>query len=297
MPKQQAIPDNWLLPTLRELIPKATFDTWITTVSHSYWSAAVHDGLVTDEQILHAIARRTHLRIADGLLTSPQACERISERLARRYCVLPLSLSETSLEVATGNPYDLDCEQTLAFASGRRVRLALASPTQIARRIDEVYRPGASVAKLLTGVQTVYEVESAADDNKGILTTAGDPHSIDRPVIQLVDHIVSEGITMRASDIHLETEESGISVRYRVDGVLRQTMVLPIAVGMPLVSRIKIMACMDIADRLRPQGGRARVSINGARIDLRVSTIPAAHGEKVVIRILDSRAGSSRLET
>src|SRR5436189_275193 len=81
-----------------------------------------------------------------------------------------------------------------------------------------------------------------------------------------------------------------MAVRYRIDGMLKEVMVLPKAVGVPLVSRIKIMSQMDIADRLRPQGGRARVSINGARVDLRVSTLPASHGEKVVIRILDSRA-------
>ena len=79
-------------------------------------------------------------------------------------------------------------------------------------------------------------------------------------------------------------------MRYRIDGVLRETMTLPRPAGLPLVSRIKIMAQMDIADRLRPQDGRARVSVNGTRIDLRVSTLPASYGEKVVIRILDSRS-------
>src|SRR5207253_8715414 len=86
-------------------------------------------------------------------------------------------------------------------------------------------------------------------------------------------------------------------VRYRIDGMLKEVMVLPKAVGVPLVSRIKIMSQMDIADRLRPQGGRARVSINGARVDLRVSTLPASHGEKVVIRILDSRAALRSVES
>ncbi|HMF88474.1 MAG TPA: ATPase, T2SS/T4P/T4SS family, partial [Gemmatimonadaceae bacterium] len=120
---------------------------------------------------------------------------------------------------------------------------------------------------------------------------------IERPVIKLVDHIVAEGIAAGASDIHLEAGESGISVRYRIDGMLKEVMVLPKAVGVPLVSRIKIMSQMDIADRLRPQGGRARVAINGARVDLRVSTLPASHGEKVVIRILDSRAALRSVES
>jgi type II secretory ATPase GspE/PulE/Tfp pilus assembly ATPase PilB-like protein/8-oxo-dGTP pyrophosphatase MutT (NUDIX family) len=108
---------------------------------------------------------------------------------------------------------------------------------------------------------------------------------------------VAEGIATGASDIHLEAGESGIAVRYRIDGMLKEVMVLPKAVGVPLVSRIKIMSQMDIADRLRPQGGRARVAINGARVDLRVSTLPASHGEKVVIRILDSRAAVRSVES
>ena len=124
-----------------------------------------------------------------------------------------------------------------------------------------------------------------------------DEKQVERPVIKLVDHIVAEGIAAGASDIHLEAGESGIAVRYRIDGMLKEVMVLPKAVGVPLVSRIKIMSQMDIADRLRPQGGRARVAINGARVDLRVSTLPASHGEKVVIRILDSRAALRSVES
>src|SRR4029079_233984 len=91
--------------------------------------------------------------------------------------------------------------------------------------------------------------------------------------------------------------EGGVAVRYRIDGVLRQVMKIPRAAGIPLISRIKIMSSLDIADRLRPQDGRARVAVNGQPIDLRVSTLPATLGEKVVIRILDSRATVKSLES
>jgi type II secretory ATPase GspE/PulE/Tfp pilus assembly ATPase PilB-like protein/CheY-like chemotaxis protein len=107
-------------------------------------------------------------------------------------------------------------------------------------------------------------------------------------VVRLVDLILSEGITSRSSDIHIEPEEGGVAVRYRIDGVLRQVMKIPRAAGIPLISRIKIISGLDIADRLRPQDGRARVGINGVAVDLRVSTLPASLGEKVVIRVLDS---------
>ena len=102
--------------------------------------------------------------------------------------------------------------------------------------------------------------------------------------------MLADGVTSRASDIHVEPIEGGVVVRYRIDGVLRQVMKIPRNAGLPLISRIKIMSGLDIADRLRPQDGRARVSVNGEPVDLRVSTLPASLGEKVVIRILSQRA-------
>jgi len=151
------------------------------------------------------------------------------------------------------------------------------------------------VSKLIgrTDSSRIQPVVERADATENAI----DQKQAERPVIKLVDHIVAEGIAAGASDIHLEAGESGIAVRYRIDGMLKQVMVLPKAVGVPLVSRIKIMSQMDIADRLRPQGGRARVAINGARVDLRVSTLPASHGEKVVIRILDSRTALRSVES
>jgi type II secretory ATPase GspE/PulE/Tfp pilus assembly ATPase PilB-like protein/8-oxo-dGTP pyrophosphatase MutT (NUDIX family) len=118
------------------------------------------------------------------------------------------------------------------------------------------------------------------------------PPSHDDPetVTRLVDQILADGVRVGASDIHVEPEEQGIVVRYRVDGVLRDVRVLPRALAPALVSRVKILSGLDIADRLRPQDGRARVAVNGTPVDLRVSTLPASRGEKVVIRVLDARA-------
>ncbi|HVZ76944.1 MAG TPA: ATPase, T2SS/T4P/T4SS family, partial [Gemmatimonadaceae bacterium] len=109
-------------------------------------------------------------------------------------------------------------------------------------------------------------------------------------ITRLVDEILGAGVAAHASDIHIEPEEQGIAVRHRVDGVLRLARTLPRGVAPSLVSRIKILSGLDIADRLRPQDGRARVAVNGAAVDLRISTLPASHGEKVVIRVLDRRS-------
>jgi general secretion pathway protein E len=287
--------DRWLVPVLKDLLPASSLKEIESAGGPSYWRAAVAKALITDEQVLDALSTRTRFRIASDLLVSSQARDRVSERFARRFGILPLAISESTLDIATSNPYDLDCEKTLAFATARTVRMCLASPDRIQERIEEVYAPVDRVSKMLdkAGNATAPHVIEKPEDTESQL----DGKQAERPMIKLVDHIVAEGIAAGASDIHLEAGESGIAVRYRIDGMLKEAMVLPKAVGVPLVSRIKIMSQMDIADRLRPQGGRARVAINGARVDLRVSTLPASHGEKVVIRILDSRAALRSVES
>ncbi|MEK7240043.1 MAG: type II/IV secretion system protein [Gemmatimonadota bacterium] len=283
--------DEWLLVTLDGILTPEQMTVLRGLNEESFWEAAVRRNFVTDDQILQALAPRFRMRIANVQSVSQQAKELVPEHLARKYRILPLAISDSVLDIATADPHDLDCERTLAFALGRTIRMALGSPTKIAERIDELYRPENVVEKILEGVQTDYDVEAISeefDDAEMDIGTAD--RASERPVIRLVDHIVAEGIQSRASDIHIEPEEAGVSVRYRIDGVLRQVMILPRAAGIPLVSRIKIMASLDIADRLRPQDGRARVAVNGNRVDLRVSTLPASQGEKVVIRILDQRS-------
>jgi type II secretory ATPase GspE/PulE/Tfp pilus assembly ATPase PilB-like protein/8-oxo-dGTP pyrophosphatase MutT (NUDIX family) len=287
--------DRWVLAALSDTISEDSIRSLDSKGVASLWESAVREGLTTDDEILVALSARTHIGITSDLLVSSTAREMVSERLARRFAILPLSVSESTLEIATSNPYDLDCEKTLAFATRRTVRMSLAPPARIQERIEEVYAPVERVSKLIghsdsSRIQPVVEKADATESEI-------DEKLAERPVIKLVDHIVAEGIAAGASDIHLEAGESGIAVRYRIDGMLKEVMVLPKAVGVPLVSRIKIMSQMDIADRLRPQGGRARVAINGARVDLRVSTLPASHGEKVVIRILDSRAALRSVES
>lgn len=281
--------DEWLMATLEGLLGASQIDALRASPPDSLWDETVRRGWVTDDAIVRAIAARFRMKVADLNSVSQQARELVPEALARRFRVLPLSISDSVLDVATSDPLDLDCERTLAFALGRTVRMSIAAPKRIADRIDEVYRPENVIEKILENVQGSYDVESINETVDEADLDINASRAGERPVIQLVDRILAEGIASRASDIHLEPEESGVAVRYRIDGVLRQAMVLPKAAGVPLVSRVKIMAQLDIADRLRPQDGRARVAVSGNRVDLRVSTLPASQGEKVVIRVLDQR--------
>ncbi|HWH51071.1 MAG TPA: ATPase, T2SS/T4P/T4SS family [Gemmatimonadaceae bacterium] len=238
------------------------------------------------------LALRFRLPIADLSRAASHAVALVPERWARRFHVVPLSATEQELLVATADPLNVDCERTLGFATGRQIRFAIAAADEIAVRIEEVYRgdaPAREQPDSLVEVQHLTAGQDAAPPSPGDDAGAS--------VSALVDDLLGAGIAARASDIHIEPEERGIAVRHRVDGVLALTRTIPRAAGPALVSRIKILSGLDIADRLRPQDGRARVAINGVAVDLRVSTLPASHGEKVVIRVLDGRGAVHTLET
>jgi len=294
---ENLFPDEWLAQSLEALTPERLAELRTKAEpGKTLWETVVQEKLATDDEILEKLAARFHLRIADLSQLDQGARSVLPEALARRYRVLAVRATDSYLEVGTANPFDLDMEKTLAFATAREIRLSLLSPSKIAEQIEQQYRPEKALDRLLENMgesAELVQLDEETVDEYNITEAAAS----ERPVVKLVDLILSEGILTRASDIHVEPEEGGIAVRYRIDGVLRQVMKIPRAAGLPLISRIKIMSSLDIADRLRPQDGRARVAVNGQPIDLRVSTLPAAHGEKVVIRILDSRATVKSLDT
>ncbi|HEU5219161.1 MAG TPA: type II/IV secretion system protein [Gemmatimonadales bacterium] len=282
--------DEWLVPTLSTLVPEGQIDALRRDAGNisSVWEALITRRLVTDDQILSAVAARFRFQIADLALLEPQVQHAVPEQLARKYNILPLRMTDSYLEIATANPFDMDAEKMLAFATGREVRLLLYPPARIRQRLDELYRPEDVVSKLISGMTEESEVTQLKDETDEYSASAEEAQQ--RPIIKLVDTLIADGIISRASDIHVEPADGGVSVRYRIDGVLRQVLKIPRSAGIPLVSRVKIMSGMDIADRLRPQDGRCRVAVNGSPVDLRVSTLPASLGEKLVIRILNQKA-------
>ena len=282
--------DEWLLPTVEPLVKEADIAALRELKVDeplSLWETLVQRKLLTDEQILGAVARRFHLAIADLAQVDTAVREEVPESLVRKFNILPLRVTDSFLEVATANPFDMDAEKMLAFATGREVRMLICSPHRIRGKLDELYQKEDVVSKLLEGMTEEVSVTTLVDEDEAFLSA---DEAAQRPIIRLVDTMLADGVASRASDIHVEPVEGGVVVRYRIDGVLRQVMKIPRAAGIPLISRIKIMGGMDIADRLRPQDGRARVAVNGNPVDLRISTLPASLGEKVVIRILNTRA-------
>jgi type II secretory ATPase GspE/PulE/Tfp pilus assembly ATPase PilB-like protein len=296
---EKYFPDEWLVPSLGEVLtPELLAELRAKAApSATLWDTLVAAKIATDERILTALSTRFRLKLADITQLEPAVKEKVPEQLARRFHVLPIRVTDSFLEVATANPFDLDAEKALAFATAREIRTLLLAPSKISEQLDEMYRPEKAVDKLLQGMQSSADVVTLTDQPAPEEIVISEAEASQRPVVRLVDLIISEGILARSSDIHIEPEEGGVAVRYRIDGVLRQVMKIPRQAGLPLISRIKIMSALDIADRLRPQDGRARVAVNGQPIDLRVSTLPAALGEKVVIRILDSRATVKSLDS
>ncbi|CAN5292015.1 hypothetical protein BH09GEM1_BH09GEM1_03080 [soil metagenome] len=228
---------------------------------------------------------------ADFTRIDPRAVALLAERWARRHRVLPLAIDGGTIVVATSDPLDLDAERAIAFATGHRVRWEVASTEDIASQLDRVYPEAPSrrdpVAPPIEVQHLPFSADSASSDNGTELGPS---------IIRLVDQLIAEAIRGGASDLHLEPEEQGIAVRHRVDGVIKQVRTLPRYVAPSLVSRVKILSGLDIADRMRPQDGRARVAVFGTVVDLRVSTLPVSHGEKIVIRVLDGTAGLRTLE-
>jgi type II secretory ATPase GspE/PulE/Tfp pilus assembly ATPase PilB-like protein/CheY-like chemotaxis protein len=293
--------DEWLIPTVEKVLPPevvAQLRQEAAPQPQSLWATVVSRRLATDEEILKAAAARFRLPVADLAHLDLHIRDAVPEPLVRRYNILPLRLTDSVLEIATANPFDIDAEKDLAFATGREVRTFLSSPSRIRDKMDELYRGGGAevVAQLLGGMDDTLQIQQL-DEDAGVDLAASAEEASQRPVVRLVDLMLSDGILSRASDIHVEPGEAGVAVRYRIDGVLRQVMNIPRSAGAPLISRIKIMSGLDIADRLRPQDGRARVAVNGAPVDLRISTLPASLGEKVVIRILNARATVLTLES
>ncbi len=284
--------DDWLAAILGPLLPPGGLERIRTgnESKTSLWERLLDARLLPESEVLAALSSRCRLPIAELNDATTAARDALPAGLARRYGVVPLRVNESLLEVATANPFDVGAEQALAFATGREVRMALASPPRIRETLDLIYgpeEPEHHVADLLQGMPggSLTEVSDEEEEDAALLVS----EASSRPIIKLVNVLLEDGITSRASDIHIESAEAAVIVRYRIDGVLRQAMTIPRKAGVPLISRIKIMSGLDIADRLRPQDGRARVAVSGNPIDLRVSTLPATHGEKVVIRVLNTQ--------
>jgi len=248
---------------------------------------------ISDEELSRLVAEYFRLKVADLAAADPNAALLIPETMARKHRVLPVAEDDRYFVVATCDPTNVEAERALGFSTGRTPLFEVASPGAIQDALDERFSPEKAVESLLGGL-----ADDVGEDAVKLVEEMG-PESISEddvsatPVVKLTNLIIRDAITAGASDIHIEPGRRLGAVRYRVDGVLRKHMDLPMAALNRIISRIKVLAKLDIADRLRPQDGKARVQVKARGFDLRVSTIPAGGAEKCVIRILDSSSSLS----
>ncbi|MGH8312804.1 MAG: GspE/PulE family protein, partial [Gammaproteobacteria bacterium] len=212
----------------------------------------------------------------------------ISQGYASRFKVLPVEVSNDEIVVATAEPYEREWEREISQIQRRKIRRVLANPDEISRYLVEFY----SISRSVIGAEAQNLVGSAPGiqnfEQLIELSRAGKLDANDQHVVSIVDWLLQYAFEQRASDIHIEPRREVGLVRFRIDGVLHQVYQLPAAVLAPITSRIKILARMDISEKRRPQDGRIKTrNPNGQEVELRISSMPTAFGEKLVMRIFD----------
>jgi len=250
--------------------------------------------VIDEHSLVAARAELYGMEVADLRQTDPEpaALELIPEAMAREHLVIPIGLDEAGLRVAMADQPSPELVTLLSQTSGTTIHPMLAPLPEVRRAIENNYRATGGLDHL---VQAFEAMEGTR--RRGIETTTLTPEVVDdnAPVVQVVGRILTQAMRDRASDVHIEPSELGIRVRYRIDGALKEVLTLPSSMAVGLVSRIKIMAGMNIVERRRPQDGQLRTEIDGKEIDVRVSTVATIWGEKCVMRLLDRTRSVLRL--
>lgn len=249
----------------------------------------VRIGAIADEdELTHFIGRQLNigaLRLSDVEL-DPEVVKLIPLDIARRFNVIAVSKVNKTLVVAISDPHNIYVLDAIKFITGCSIQPVISPERAIARSIEQYYADTAGINDLIKGLEEGSELE-VIDTEEQLNDLDLQSQVQDKPLVKLVDKIILDAITRGASDIHIETYEKILRVRYRVDGQLRETPPLPFKYRAAIVSRLKIMADLDISERRLPQDGRIKIKIAKRAIDLRVSVLPTIYGEKVVMRILD----------
>ncbi len=261
----------------------------------SFADILLERGLVDEELYLSSLALETSFPPidVDKVTFDPDALATLNQELASYYCVLPISKIGTILTVAVGNPFDIPRIDDLRTLTNCELRPVVSTERAIRRSIQKAYNP--DEAKMDEAIQAMtetadgaaIELKREAADEKVDLSALTDEGG-ESPVIKLVNMLIVRALKEGASDVHVEPYEKTVVVRYRQDGVLKEAAAPPKSMINNIISRIKIMCSLDIAERRVPQDGKFQVKFEGRQVDFRVSILPTIHGEKAVLRVLDS---------
>lgn len=239
------------------------------------------------EKVFQALARALNLEFVDidKTASDPQALSFIPENIAKKYKILPIRYlpEKNEIVIATADPLDLELKDFLEKKTGKKIRFALADSKRLPIKIDLAYSQKLS-PEVMAALKEVSPV--GAPRQKQVETVVREA-----PIAKIVNTILEFAVRSRASDIHIEPMEDRTRVRYRIDGVLHEKLILPKSIHDSLVSRIKILSGMKIDEKRLPQDGRFTFRTGSEEVDLRVSTLPSVHGEKVVMRLLKKTGG------
>jgi len=249
-------------------------------------------GYAPPARVMKALAKANRMAFTDleGMTVPDEVIDLVPESVARENTILPLREEGTTLQVATSDPTDIDTQEKLRFILNREVEMTLAMRDQIVESINRHYGSGdgESADSMLTQEFTDTEIDFTETTVEQEAALKQDEDESSAPVVKLVNLIITEAVSLKASDIHIEPFEDEIRVRYRIDGRLVVRDSAPRRLLGAILSRIKILARLDIAERRRPQDGRIKITTqDGKDFDLRVSVLPTNHGQSVVMRLLD----------
>ena len=257
-------------------------------------------GIMKLDEILHAMATALDTRVVrlKGLEISPDVLKRIPAKVAQMYQCLPVALENGVLQVALAEPLDPAKADEIQFAAKCDVQIVVADPAEVVGGIERLYGQEESenfsdILKELSGDGDIAREASAAGED----AKAAEDLANQMPIVKFVNLVIQQAIIDRASDIHFEPFETEFRIRYRVDGALYEMSPPPKQLALAIISRIKVMANLNISERRLPQDGRISMRLNNRGVDLRVSTLPTAFGESVVLRVLDRSSVNLELES
>jgi general secretion pathway protein E len=245
-------------------------------------------GVLDQDLITQAVSRAAGVayRKIDPLkLDMTLATRTVSRPYAQKHALLPLAQEAGKLVVAVANPFDRELFENLQRLAGMAIEPVLCAKTDILKAIDDIYGFKKTLAKAATDFSNTADIQNF--EQLVSLSTNQELEASDKPIVQAVDYLLRYAFDNRASDIHIEPKRETSLVRLRIDGVLHPAYTLPAGVHAPVVSRVKMISRLDISEKRRPQDGRIKTERDGREVELRVSTLPTAFGEKVVVRIFD----------
>ena len=255
---------------------------------HSYAEAIVSAGLATNEDIFSLVSQFLgyELQVGEVEETDPEALRVIGPDIARQYKIVPLYLSEGGIHFLAADPFNSAIIDDLTFALNLEIHLIVCDPAYLEELLEKHYSKDESTLSDLLGQVGLENFEGLDESKENELTDAAN----ETPIIRFVNLVLQQAVRAQASDIHFEPFEEEFKIRYRVDGALYEMSPPPRSLALPVISRIKVIADLNIAEHRIPQDGRIKMTIEGRPVDLRVSTLPTQFGESVVLRVLDKSA-------